>query len=222
MNGKVKDLTGQRFGKLKVVEYTGRTTTVGKNAIWLCKCDCGKLIEVRGTNLTNKKRPQKSCGCATAEIVSLSNTTHGGSKERLYKVWMCMRRRCYEKSNKDYQNYGGRGVGVCDEWQNYDAFREWAIANGYDPNAKYHQCTIDRIDVDGDYSPDNCRWADMKTQSNNKRKSKLIEHNGKSQTLRTWSEELGFNYMLVKDRLRRGWTFERAIAQSVQVHQKRF
>lgn len=222
MNNKIRDLTGQKFGKLEVIEYTGKTTQKGHNAIWLCKCDCGKHIEVRGTNLTSSRRPQKSCGCDVSERLSLCNTKHGGIHDRLYQVWMGMRRRCRDKKLKGYHRYGGRGIRVCDEWQNYDVFREWALNNGYDENADFQKCTLDRIDVNGNYEPKNCRFVDIKTQENNRRNNVMIEYNGKTQSIKMWAEELQIKYGLLRDRLSHGWDFERAITQPVQKHNKRF
>ena len=216
-----RDLTGQRFGKLVVIEYTGKVTYPGRNAIWLCKCDCGKILEVRGTNLTTSRRPQKSCGCIIPENARRIATKHGGTQDKLYSVWMGMRRRCQDPKIKDYQRYGGRGIKVCDEWQDYSVFRDWALNNGYDPNAAFQKCTLDRIDSNGMYGPENCRWVDIKTQENNRRSNVLIEYQGKKQTMKLWSEELCMDYGLLRDRLSRGWSFERAITTPVQIHRRK-
>ena len=212
-----RDLTGQRFGRITALEDTGKRTKPGNNAIWLCRCDCGKLFEVRSSNLTTTKRPQKSCGCTKWQDISMANSTHGGSKkDRLYRVWMGMRRRCRDPRLKEYSRYGGRGIRVCDEWQDYAVFKQWA-----DPSAGSWDCTLDRIDNNGNYEPSNCRWVDLKTQENNKRSNLMIEYQGRTMSLKMWSEELGFDYNLVRDRLRYGWTFERAITQPVQVHKSK-
>ena len=221
MNERIKDLTGQKFGMLEVIAFTGKRTEPGHNAIWLCRCDCGKFLEIRGSNLTTSRRPQKSCGCIISERARQTSTKHGGTKERLYQIWMGMRRRCGDPKIKDYPRYGARGIRVCDEWQDYSVFREWAMSNGYDPDAKFQKCTLDRIDPNGDYGPDNCRWVDIKTQENNRRNNHLIEYNGKTQNLTAWARELGIDVLLLRDRIRHGWSFERAITTPVQRHTKK-
>lgn len=160
-----KDMTGKRFGKLKVIEYAG--PNYRGDATWRCICDCGRETIVQGQAL--RAGLTKSCGCYNSE----SKRTHGGTHERLYGIWQGIRGRCYRKKDKSYKYYGGRGVKVCDEWRHdYAVFREWALSNGYDPEAEFQGCTIDRIDPYGDYSPENCRWTDIVTQERNKRRSK--------------------------------------------------
>lgn len=213
------DISGQRFGRLTALAFTGRRTKPGHNAIWLFKCDCGNYVERVRPCEKYSKTP--SCGCFVRERAANLNKTHGGRNERLYLVWMDMRRRCYDKKDLNYSNYGGRGITVCEEWKDYAKFREWAIATGYDKEAKRQACTIDRIDRNGDYTPENCRWADSVTQNNNKKNNIVIEYNGKKQTLPEWSRELGFKYSLVLNRLTSGWDFERAITQKPRVCKKR-
>lgn len=153
------NIIGRRFGKLIVVE---RAENIGDYAAWKCKCDCGNETVVTGSNLRSGNT--KSCGC-------LSGTTHGMTHTRLYHVWGGMIQRCTNPNAAKYSYYGGRGIRVCDEWCNsFVAFYEWAMANGYDPELPWYKCTIDRIDVNGNYEPANCRWVDMKTQNNNKSK----------------------------------------------------
>ena len=173
-----KDITNQRFGRLVVIEQAEEKDK-SNGAIWRCKCDCGNTINVLGAKLRNGKI--KSCGCVRKEKLSLIDRTkishkkHGafdkyGNGERLYHIWDGMKQRCYNPKNPAYKYYGGRGIRICAEWiSDYSVFREWAFANGYDPNAKRGDCTIDRIDNDKGYEPSNCRWVDMKIQSQNKR-----------------------------------------------------
>lgn len=165
----VKDLTGQRFGRLVAIERAG--SDKHHRAKWKCQCDCGDIRAYCGFNLLNGKT--RSCGCLKAENLRQRSCKHGKRESRLYGVWIDMKKRCYNPITHNYHRYGGRGITVCEEWlRDFQAFYEWAIAHGYDENAPYMQCTIDRIDNDKGYSPDNCRWVDAATQNRNKSNSK--------------------------------------------------
>lgn len=165
------DLTGQRFGKLIVIRETPKRSRQG-DVYWECLCDCGKVDIVNGKSL--RSGSQKSCGCLHHDnaVFNTPAKTHGGSRtERLYRVWRGMIDRCYYPSHNRYKDYGGRGIYICDEWRNdYATFRNWALDHGYDEMAPRGECTIDRINVDGPYSPENCRFVTMKIQARNKRK----------------------------------------------------
>ena len=196
------DLLGQRFGKLVVIEYVGTKTYKNGNKFsqWLCRCDCGGTKIATGTNL--KRGVTTSCGCAIKEAAmkrdSVGNKKHGYHDERLYKVWKGMKNRC-RPSNK---NYGERGIKVCNEWAaDYMEFRKWALGAGYDENAKRGECTLDRIDVNGDYCPENCRWVDQKMQMNNTRYNKKVKYNNDIKTVSEWADVVGINRDLLYERL---------------------
>ena len=161
------DLAGKTFGRLTVVEYS-HTNKHGKS-MWKCKCSCGNERIVLGNHLTNKHT--SSCGCFKNEISGGRFRKHNMRSTRLYGVWLNIKNRCSNPKGSNYQYYGNRGITICDEWKNdFQAFHDWAMANGYDENAKRGECTIDRIDVNGNYEPSNCRWVDMKVQRANRRK----------------------------------------------------
>lgn len=157
---KIGELTVLRKSKNVLIQFHGRIET-----LWFCRCSCGQLMVVPTSLFSYKK--QCNCGHVKKEVQKHC------SKWRLYRVWCNMKARCENPSRKDYRYYGGRGIKMCDEWsKNYSSFNEWVYNNGYDPDAPFGKCTIDRIDVNGDYCPENCRWVDMSVQSSNKRPRK--------------------------------------------------
>ena len=167
------DLTEKRFGRLTVIKRVG---TKNDSPLWLCECECGNSAEINTRSLSTGNT--KSCGCIHSEQLAkrnYENRIHGDVDSRLYGIWHGMKQRCYDSNRKDYENYGGRGITVCDEWkEDYSAFQKWALGNGYNYNADYMKCTLDRVKVNGPYAPWNCRWVDAKTQANNRRERKKV------------------------------------------------
>lgn len=164
------DHTGERFGHLTVLSRADDYTAPnGKHHVrWLCRCDCGNKTIVDICQLTEGKT--KSCGCLRDEKLRSRCTVHGGRKDRLYSVYANMKNRCYNANSDDFVYYGGRGIKICDEWlHSYQSFKDWAYKNGYDDKAEHGACTIDRINVNGNYEPSNCRWVSMAVQSKNRR-----------------------------------------------------
>lgn len=203
------DISGNRYGRLIVVDRI--ENDVSGRAMWRCICDCGNIIKVSGKNLRNGNTT--SCGCKLHDTLLARNTTHGHSKDRLYSIWCAMKNRCYNVNDKDYNNYGGRGIEVCQNWLNdYSVFREWAYNNGYNENANLHECTIDRINVDKNYCPENCRWVDHISQCNNRRTNKLLTYNNETHTMKEWATIVGINYRVLRDRVSKlGWSIEKVL-----------
>ena len=197
----IVDKTGEKFGRLTVLRMSDKKS--GRKTYWVCQCECGNIKEVRSDCLG----VVNSCGCLKKEQDKVNleaNHRHKFSGTRLYNEWQGIKKRCIDKTNKRYKDYGGRGITICSEWLVPDNFFEWAIKNGYNDSL-----TIDRIDNDGNYEPSNCRWVDNKTQSNNRRSNILINYSGKIQTLKQWCEELNINYKRSCDRYKRGLPLEK-------------
>ena len=191
------DIANQRFGRLVAIKRV-------KVASWICRCDCGNEIEVTFSNLAHNL--QRSCGCwreECKESFGKRATKHGGYGTALYNRYCAIKQRCYNPNNQAYHRYGGRGIGMCDEWrESFDSFRKWAYANGY---VEGDNLTIDRIDNNGDYSPSNCRFATMKEQQLNRETSVLCEYNGIKYT--SWGFAKEFNITsptFVSKRLKKG------------------
>lgn len=187
----MKDLTGLKFGYFTVLEQCEKIPYQHRH--WKCQCKCGKIKIVDEYNLIKGK--SISCGCYRNQLVSKKMTKHGKTNTKLFHVWLSMKDRCNNPNKKPYKDYGGRGIKVCDEWQNdFMSFYNWAIANGYNENLESGQCTIERIDVNGNYEPQNCTFKTAKEQANNRRSNIIIEYNNEKHTLMEWCEKLGLNY----------------------------
>jgi len=207
-----KDVTGQRFGLLTVIKRV-KNDKQG-NSKWLCKCDCGNEKIVRLSCLKRSTTP--SCGCLTIKNIKKANTKHKLSKTRIYRIWKGMKHRCYCPSSNGYELYGGRGVTVCNEWNEFTPFYEWAKISGYQENL-----TIDRIDVNGNYEPSNCKWSTGKEQANNRRNNHIITYNGETHTLSEWANKYNIPVGLLADRVNRShWTFEKAITTPKRLRNK--
>lgn len=207
-----KDLKGQRFGRLTCIEDVGRSKR--GCALWRCRCDCGREAVVVSHSLISGNT--KSCGCLASDAVIERNTKHSlsrknGKTARLYGIWRRMKQRCLDENCSDYAKYGGRGINVCDEWAgDYKVFHDWAVSAGYDDTL-----TIERLDVNGGYNPQNCAWIPSADQARNKRNNHFIEYRGSRKTLAEWSEELGMESSLLRYRLKH-WGVNRAFNTPVR------
>ena len=192
------DLTGKKFTRLTVLGRSPQPHGYGNGRVWECRCDCGNTVYANTYCLLHGK--VKSCGCYDNDAMAKHDTTHGESKTRLYHIWKSMKRRCSSKKYDHYDRYGGRGIIVCKEWkQSYVSFRDWAKSNGYAENL-----TIDRINNDGNYEPQNCRWVTQKQQERNRRDTVYVPLDGKQVPLAEAAERLGVNLKLAWERNHRG------------------
>lgn len=207
MAKKLEIKQGDKFGKWTIIEEIAPKIISNKpRRMFRCQCECGNIGEVQLSCLRNGH--STSCGCEQKKRASAANTKHGLEKQPLYCTWKNMKKRCNNPNATEYKNYGGRGISVCEEWsKDFQNFYDWAINNGWTK-----ELTIDRIDTNGNYCPENCRWADVKTQMNNMTKNHYIEYNGDTYTLSTLSEHLNIPYNIVRYRLSNcKWTVEQLI-----------
>jgi len=200
---KLIDVVGQRYGRYLVIAKSDKRTKANKQVV-LCKCDCGTEREVVVNNL--RSGTSTSCGCWKDEKTGARRKIHGYSKNSMYHRYRSMIRRCYDPLHKEFHNYGGRGIKVCDRW--LESIENYMEDMG---KAPFYMASIDRIDNNGDYLKENCHWATKKEQTINRRTTKMIEYNGESLCLSDWSRKLGFEKQFVQKRLKRGWTVEEAI-----------
>lgn len=208
--GKTIDLVGQRYGRLTVIAKSGKETGKHRSSRWLCQCDCGEQKTVTTDNLKNGST--NSCGCLKREVDTKrileygannpgSRRTHGASKTKVYWAYQHMIERCYKPKYPQYKNYGARGIRVCKEWkEDPKAFIEWSMKNGF-----REDLTLDRIDVNGNYCPENCRWVSWDVQANNKRASVYANIMGEKLTLAQVSRKYGISVGTISWRHRHGW-----------------
>ena len=208
-----KDFSGDVYGYIKVLKKTNKKDKNG-NIIYLCKCNnCGKEFENSIVNYRAKKKKNAkiiTCGCYDRHFCNFYK--NGLSKTKLRYIYDHMKSRCYNKNNKSYKNYGGRGIKVCDEWldkeKGFENFYNWSINNNYSKNL-----TIDRIDNDGNYEPINCRWTTFEEQINNRRTTTFLEYNGIKKPLTQFAREYKIPIGTLRARIKRGWTLERALTE---------
>lgn len=204
MRKQIMDLVGQRFGKLVVLHLGTRTAC--NRVRWVCQCDCGNITEVQANDL--RRGAVVSCGCYGKSLGGIYNKIHGEShKSRLYNIWCGMRGRCNNINHPRYKDYGGRGICVCKEWDNYLTFKSWALSHGYAENL-----TIERVDNDAGYNPDNCTWITLAEQRENRRDN--IMYKGKC--LKYWTDLLNLPYHTIKSRIRRGHSIEFALTTPIK------
>lgn len=192
------DLTGETFGRLSVLR---REENDKRGTIWTCLCECG-VQKVVSTQLLRTGHA-KSCGCLQRE--AWCKTTHGATNTKAFRAWQMMKNRCTNKNHKDWLYYGIRGITFCERWGSFENF----LADMGPPEG---DVSLDRIDVNGNYEPANCRWADSKTQARNRRNNRLITLDGVTRTMSEWSEVTGFGLTTIRARINNGWSVERALS----------
>lgn len=207
------DLTGQRFGRLIVIsQEPSRKLDKGHSvSMWLCRCDCGNQKIIRSDSLRSGRT--NSCGCLHKEQLLARTTRHGMTGSRLYITWQNMKDRCFNEKCSGYKDYGGRGISVCSEWKDsFENFYEWSLLNGYTDSL-----TIDRIDVNRNYEPQNCRWTTREAQNRNKRNNHYLTYNGITKTISEWAADIGMDYDTLHARIKYyGWTVEQALITPVR------
>lgn len=193
--GRKYNLVGNKYNMLTVLSDSGERAKDGA-ILWKCICECGTTLNVRTQSLTVHN--QKSCGCIKSESIKQAHTTHGMNETRLYRIWDGMKQRVYNPNAPMYKYYGGKGVVICKEWHGFQGFRKWAESNGYKDNL-----TIDRIDVNGNYEPGNCRWVTQRRQSRNTTKTRWVTFKGKKMSMKDASELAGIKYYVLQGRIYR-------------------
>lgn len=203
---------GDKFGRLTVLRYSHRVKHSFADSrrnfysyYYECKCDCGKTGKFKEDAL--KSGNTKSCGCLNHDMLVKRNTTHNLSHTKLYKIYHGIKKRCYNPKDSHYEYYGGKGIIMCKEWlADFRNFYDWAINNGYKESL-----SIERLDIYGNYTPENCTWIPRCAQSRNTSRNVFYEYKGKRKILPDWAREYGLPFTCVRKRLVRGWSLERAL-----------
>ncbi|MFV5474977.1 hypothetical protein VXQ12_05770 [Acinetobacter baumannii] len=209
-----KDETGKKFGKLTAISHYRKNSQNGKSrTYWICECECGNAKHMMADNLRKKDRIP-SCGCYKSEYFSNLNSSHKLSKTRVYRSWASAKQRCINPNDTNYHQYGARGIKICDRWNSFENFLE---DMGYPETVSL---TIERIDVNGDYEPSNCRWATSKEQARNKTNTTFYEFNGKKMIITDWEEFLGIRVVTLRKRLEMGWSIERVFSKNNHIFNK--
>lgn len=206
---------GQRIGKLTVIGFHHNRIYInpktGRKRIfpyYSCKCDCGNKSIVARDFLIRKK-PISSCGCISKDFLHNLNYSHGKSKTRLFRIWAHIKDRCNNKKNQSYKNYGARGITICDEWKNdFMSFYKWSLSNGYKK-----ELTIERIDVNGGYNPDNCTWIKKEEQNKNTRRSVFLTYKGKTLCVAEWARKINKSKETLYSRIKKGWSIEKILCE---------
>lgn len=211
----INDIKNKRFGRLEVLEITNEKTSNGCYK-WKCKCDCGNIIITNGASLRRGKK--NSCGCLMIEHQKTQYYKHGHTGERMFNIWRKIKSRCLSKNCVDYKNYGGRGITICNEWLDFINFYNWSTKNGYSDILE-----IDRINNDGNYEPNNCRWVDRYIQANNKRNNCYYKYDGYIYTIAELSRKYNIDYKVLHSRLTYlKWNIDRAINEKIYIGKNQY
>lgn len=208
---KAKDITGQKFGRLTAIKFCySKSRKKATDHYWLFRCDCGKEKILLKSSVTSGHI--KSCGCYHKEKISIIHKKHGLANSRIYGIWCDIKTRCKNPKHIRHNYYYDKGINICDEWtNNFENFYNWALENGYKESL-----SIDRIDVNGNYCPENCRWVNNKIQSNNKTNNHNITVNGITHTISEWCDIKQMNYHTFYSRLNRGWNIEKILNTKIR------
>ena len=203
-----KNETGNSYGRLTAISSYSKKSPSGKSrTYWICMCECGNTKHMLADNLRKKDRIA-SCGCYKSEFFSKLNSTHRLTGTRVWRSWESAKQRCLNPNDNNFPHYGARGIRICDRWSSFELFLE---DMGYPPSTNH---TIERIDVNGDYNPNNCKWATSKEQARNKTNNKLYEHDGKKMILVDWSKYLSIRLITLRKRLDANWPLDRVFSKN--------
>lgn len=210
MGAKLNINTGDKFGYLTIIREVSPN---GNYRRFECLCECGKIKTISMAGM--RSGAIVSCGCYHKRVTVDIHKTHGGYKSRLYRIWINIKQRCGNPHNKHFIKYGGRGIHLCDEWEkSFESFRMWSSMNGYSDDL-----TIDRIDNNGNYCPENCRWISNNEQQLNKRTNRIVDYNGQSMPLSEWAKITGLKWKTLQGRLDSGWPIDKALMTPISTKQ---